>query len=130
MYPDTEAIRFWEGEAHEVLPGLTLIRLGGHFAGGTVLHWAQGHGGAGVLLSGDVVQVVSDRRWVSFMRSYPNLIPLSPEMVDAIVAALEPYEFERLYGAWFGRVVADDAHRAVRRSARRYCRAITAGFDD
>lgn len=130
MYPDAEAIRFWEGETHEVLPGLTLIRLGGHFAGGTVLHWGQGHGGAGVLLSGDVVQVVPDRGWVSFMRSYPNLIPLSPETVDAMVAALEPYEFERLYGAWFGRVIADDAHRAVRRSARRYCRAITAGCDD
>ena len=37
-----------------------------------------------------------------------------------MVAALEPYRFERLYGAWFGRVVAGDAKAAVRRSADRY----------
>jgi len=61
------AITFWEGETHEILPGLTLLRLGGHFAGGTVLHWAAGAGGAGALLSGDLVQVGPDTRG-SFLR--------------------------------------------------------------
>ena len=32
--------------------------------------------GRGALLSGDIVQVIDDRDWVSFMWSYPNLIPL------------------------------------------------------
>ncbi len=127
--PD-EAIRFWDGERFELPGGLTLLRLGGHFAGGTVLHWPEGAEGRGVLLSGDIVSVVPDRRFVSFMRSYPNLIPLPPATVEAMVAALEPYEFDRIYGAWWERFVIRDAHDAVRRSAERYVRAITEGFED
>jgi Metallo-beta-lactamase superfamily len=117
------AIVFWEGEMHELEPGVTLLRLGGHFAGGTVLHWAAGREGRGVLLSGDIVQVVADRRWVSFMYSYPNLIPLPGATVRAMADALEQYSFERIYGAWYGRVV-DDAQDAVRRSAGRYVAAL------
>ena len=75
MRPDP-AIEFWEGETKEIGQGLTLIRCGGHFEGGTVLHWPGGADGKGVILSGDILQVVEDRRWVSFMYSYPNLIPL------------------------------------------------------
>ena len=66
--------------------GLTLIRCGGHFAGGTVLHWRDGAGGAGALLSGDIVQVIPDHTHVGFMYSYPNLIPL-PEASVAHIAA-------------------------------------------
>jgi hypothetical protein len=129
MRPD-ESISFWDGERLELSAGLTLLRLGGHFAGGTVLHWAPGAEGRGALLSGDIVQVVADRRWVSFMRSYPNLIPLPPSKVEAMVDTLDPWPFERLYGAWFNRVIEEDAHAAVRRSAERYRRAVTEGFSE
>jgi hypothetical protein len=125
--PDPSIV-FWDGETHELEPGVTLLRLGGHFAGGTVLHWAAGQGGRGALLSGDIVQVVSDRRWVSFMYSYPNLIPLPAATVTAMVERLEPYAFARVYGAWFGRVV-DDGKAAVRRSAERYVAALDEGRD-
>lgn len=116
------AIRFWEGETAEVLPGggLTLVRCGGHFPGSCVLHWAAGAGGAGALLTGDTITVVADRRWVGFMFSYPNLIPLGADAIRRIVAAVEPYPFDRLYGGWPGSVVATDAKGAVRRSAARY----------
>ena len=46
MRPDP-AIRFWEGEKLELGAGLTLVRLGGHFPGGQVLHWADGAGRPG-----------------------------------------------------------------------------------
>jgi glyoxylase-like metal-dependent hydrolase (beta-lactamase superfamily II) len=121
MRPDA-AIELWDGETRELLPGLTLLRLGGHFAGGTVLVRPD----RGLLLSGDILQVVQDRRFVSFMYSYPNLIPLPAGEIRRIVAALEPYEFDRIYGAWWGRVVAGDAKAAVARSAERYLRAIGA----
>jgi len=119
--PD-EAITFWEGDIADPLTGsgLTLIRCGGHFPGSCVLHWPAGAGGAGALLTGDTIQVVSDRRWVSFMESYPNLIPLGADAIRRIVAAVEPYSFDRLYGGWSGSIVASDAKEAVRRSAARY----------
>jgi hypothetical protein len=117
MRPDP-SIELWDGEVKELGGGLTLVRCGGHFAGGTVLHRA------GVLLSGDIVQVIPDRSHVSFMYSYPNLIPLPAAQVQSIVEALEPYEFDTLYGAWWGRIVRGDAKGIVRRSAERYVRAL------
>jgi hypothetical protein len=119
------AIVFWHGDAHELVPGLTLLRLGGHFPGGTVLHWAGGAGGKGALLSGDILQVGQDRKTVSFMRSYPNYIPVSPGTVRQIVAALEPYQFEQIYGGWFGQNIMKDAKQAFQHSAERYLAAIS-----
>jgi hypothetical protein len=123
MRPDSN-IRHWDGETHELQPGMTLLRCGGHFAGGTVLHWTDGAKGRGALLAGDIIQVVFDRRHVSFMRSYPNFIPLSAKAVRTITNVVGPYSFERLYGAWWRRNVRSDAAAAVRRSAERYIAAL------
>jgi hypothetical protein len=120
----SQRITFWSGETHPHLNGLTLIRLGGHFPGGTILHWQQGAGGKGALLSGDIIQVVADRQWVSSMYSYPNLIPLPAAEIQRIRDMIAPYPFERLYGAWFERVVTHDALDVVLRSADRYIRAL------
>jgi hypothetical protein len=117
----------WSGETYQLGPGLTLVRCGGHFEGGAVLHWAAGAEGRGALLAGDIVQVVADRRWVSFMYSYPNLIPLPGPAIERIVSALEPFDFERVYGA-FGRHVLADGKGAVERSAERYLLAISEGL--
>jgi glyoxylase-like metal-dependent hydrolase (beta-lactamase superfamily II) len=122
----TPRVEFWEGETLELGPGLTLVRCGGHFEGGQVLLWAAGAEGRGALLSGDIVQVIPDRRFVSFMRSYPNLIPLSAPAIRRIEAALEPFPFERIYGAWWRSVVPAGGKAAVARSAARYLRAIGA----
>jgi glyoxylase-like metal-dependent hydrolase (beta-lactamase superfamily II) len=125
MQPDP-AIVFWEGEKQRLWSDLTLIRCGGHFPGGTVLHWPAGAEGRGALLTGDILAVASDRRYVSFMYSYPNYIPLSAAAVNRIIATVEPWPFDRIYGAWWDRVVAADAKAAVVRSAERYVAAIQA----
>ena len=119
MRPD-QMVEFWEGGAREVLPGLTIVRCGGHFSGSSVLHWVSGAGGKGALFTGDTINVVSDRRYVSFMYSFPNLIPLNARAVRGVVAALDPYDFDRIYGGWSGSIVVADAKDAVRRSAERY----------
>jgi hypothetical protein len=54
------------------------------------------------------------------MWSYPNLIPLDPATIEDIVRRVEPFEFDRIYGGWWGRVVIHDGAAAVRRSADRY----------
>lgn len=124
MRPDASLI-FWDEPARALLPGVTLIHGGGHFAGGAMLHWAAGAGGRGVLLTGDIIQVVADRRWVTFMYSYPNLIPLNAAAVRGIVAAVAPFSFDRIHNAFAGGTVASDAKGAVARSAARYCAAIS-----
>jgi len=125
MRPDP-AVVFWEGETRSLAEGVTLIRCGGHFAGGTVLHWAAGAEGRGALLSSDILTVVSDRRYVSFMYSYPNLIPLPVGAIEGIVSALKPFRYDRIYGSWWQRVVAEEGETAVARSAARYVAAIRA----
>ncbi len=123
MRPD-KAIVFWEGETRTLADGLTLIRCGGHFEGGTVLHWAGGAGGRGALLSGDIIQVVPDRKHVSFMYSYPNYIPLPASAIERIVNAVEPFKFELVYGAFWDMVIDRDGKAVVKRSAERNLRAM------
>jgi hypothetical protein len=84
------------------------------------LHWSHG-----ALLTGDILQVVSDRRWVSFMRSYPNYIPLPASAVERIVDVVEPFAFDRIYGAWPGFEIRGDGKGVVKRSAERYIRALS-----
>ena len=104
----------------EPVPGVSVARIGGHFDGAAVLHWPAGADGQGALLTGDTITVVQDRDWVSFMWSYPNLIPLDASTVDDIARRVERFAFDRIYGGWWGRVVVRDGAAAVRRSADRY----------
>ncbi|HEX3788930.1 MAG TPA: hydrolase [Pseudonocardiaceae bacterium] len=111
-------IREWRG-TEQILPGVTLVEAGGHFPGAAVAHVVSTADGTGALLTGDTIMPVVDAGWVTFLRSYPNRVPLSAGLVRRIVDRLEPYEFDRLYALSGGRVSVD-AKGAVRRSAARY----------
>jgi glyoxylase-like metal-dependent hydrolase (beta-lactamase superfamily II) len=124
MRPDP-AISHWQGETLDLGQGITLIRCGGHFDGSAVLHWADGAGGKGVLMTGDTIMVVPDTRYMSFMYSYPNQVPLSARKVREIAATVEPYPFERMYAAWWDRVSKRDAKARLARSVERYIAAIS-----
>jgi hypothetical protein len=128
MRPDP-AIKLWDGETLKLLPDVTLIRCGGHFAGGSVLHWAKGAGGRGVLCSSDIATVTMDRKFLTFMRSYPNLIPLSANQVSAIAAALEPFAFDTIYGHYFDRVIPTGGKEILAISVKRYVAAINGAYD-
>jgi hypothetical protein len=119
------AVVFWDGDTREVAPGVTLIRCGGHFAGGTVLHWADGADGGGALLTGDIIMVGEDRRTAGFMYSFPNYIPLNAAAVRRVGAMVEPFDFDQVYGGWFGRNILTAGKEAVRYSVRRYLHAIS-----
>ncbi len=117
------AVEFWDGDTRQIGDGLTLINLGVHFDGGQVLHWADGEGG----------------RWRADVRRHRHggartgagsasctATPTSSRSVRHVIrralSLLEPYPFERVYGAWWRRVVAADGTAAVQRSAERYLR--------
>jgi glyoxylase-like metal-dependent hydrolase (beta-lactamase superfamily II) len=124
MRPDP-AVQFWDGNTKSIAPGITLVRLGGHFAGGTVLHWANWEQDRGVLLSGDILQVVPSGH-VSFMWSYPNLIPLSAATVQRMAETLEPFAFDAVYGSFSGRNQIDaKGKHMVAASVARYIARIS-----
>jgi len=118
-------IQFWDETTLPLWDGLTLINCGGHFEGGTVLHWPAGASGKGALLTGDIITVVQDRRYISVMRSYPNLIPLGPAAIRCITDAIGPFSFDQIYGGWWKANILSDAKAAVARSAERYLSAIS-----
>jgi hypothetical protein len=79
-------------------------------------------------MAGDQPQVCMDHGQVSFMYSYPNLIPLNATQIRRIVECLRPLAYDRLYGAFAARghgVVKPNAKATVERSANRYLRAIS-----
>lgn len=120
-------IRTWRGR-HEVMPGVTLHQLGGHFKGSGVVHWEDGADGRGVVLAGDTVSVNPDGT-ASFMRSYPNRIPLSSAVVLRLADALDALAHDRLYNN-FASVIPTDAKRIVRFSAERHAAWARGDHDD
>lgn len=124
MHPSPNTV-FWSGETLDLGQGVTLVRCGGHFEGSTALHWADGAEGHGALFTGDTIMVTPDPRWMSFMRSYPIMIPVNAMTVRRIVAAVEPFPFDRMYGGWWDRVCLTDAKARLHASADRYISAIS-----
>ena len=118
-------IVFFEEDEIEPLAGLTLLRLGGHFEGSTVLHRPGGAEGRGVLLSGDTVAVGMDRRSATVMYSYPNQIPVSARTVRTIADRLRPFDFDRIYSAFQGKTIITGAKEALERSIDRYVERLT-----
>lgn len=116
------AINHWTGNSLTLNPDVTLIKCGGHFAGGTVLHWQHDKG---FLFTGDIMQVVADRKHVSFMRSYPNYIPLPASKVREIGNSVADFDFDTVHGAFEGRTIGKDGKHAVERSVTRYINALT-----
>jgi hypothetical protein len=89
-----------------------------------MLHWASGAGGRGVVCCSDTAYVAADRKHVTFMRSYPNYVPLPARAVQAVAAALAPFEFDMMFGNFFDSVIETGAKRAFQASVERYLAAI------
>jgi len=123
---EDSSIGTWSGE-RQILPGVTLRTIGGHFPGSAVAQWDR-DGADSVVLSGDTVFPGPSGEWVTFMRSYPNDIPLSGAVVRRVADTVCERPFERLYGN-LGNAVLTDARGAVLRSADRYIGWVTGAFD-
>ncbi|KAB1947366.1 hydrolase [Brevibacterium linens] len=111
----------------EPVPGVRLRRVGGHFPGSAVAMWT-GSDGTGVMLSGDSIGPVPRSGWVSFMRSFPNYLPLSAAVVRRIAASVSDLDFDRMYGN-FGQMIGSEAFAAVQNSAQRYAEWVSGDHD-
>jgi hypothetical protein len=118
-------IEHWQGDELSLGGGVTLVRTGGHFDGSTALHWATGPRGRGALFVGDSPQVASNRRSVSFMYSYPNLVPMKPSGVRSMRKRLARFDYDDVYGFSWGRNILGAARVAVDASFDRYLAAIS-----
>jgi glyoxylase-like metal-dependent hydrolase (beta-lactamase superfamily II) len=111
-----ECIRLWDEPVLDLWDGIQLVRCGGHFPGASILYWPAGKG---ALFVGDTIQVAPNRKTVSFMYSYPNMVPLPKREILSIQATVAPLRYDAMYGA-FGQYIRTDAQAAMERSVKRY----------
>ena len=123
MRPDP-VVEFWERESHRLDQGVVLHCFGGHFTGATALLWPEGAEGLGVLLSSDTMYVAPSQRYVSFMYSYANYIPMSGPEIDSVVEKVAPLRFDRIYSHFPVLVIDQEAKLVLERSVERYKKAI------
>lgn len=130
---DSKHINFFKSSQIEIIPGITMIRCGGHFDGSCVLHWDRkiakcpkglgtGKKETGVIFCSDTFAPASDRKQITFMWSYPNFIPLPPKDIVQIWKSVQQFEFDDILGAWPGKYIYGDARQKVLKSAKNFVR--------
>lgn len=107
----------------------TLVKVGGHFPGSSVLYWRP----ARKLLIADSLMVVPSGRYFidrpvgtvsfTFMWSYPNMIPLDPDSIMHIWQSIADLDFDDCHGAWWGKDACGNAKKRVLDSAQIIVRA-------
>jgi glyoxylase-like metal-dependent hydrolase (beta-lactamase superfamily II) len=115
------AIQLWNEQELHLWDGIKLIRCGGHFPGAAVMYVPADKG---ALYVGDTIQVTPGGNAVSFMYSYPNMIPLQQKDIVQIKQAIEHLDYDTMYGA-FGKYITHHAKAAVNASIERYMRIYT-----
>ncbi|KAK0285781.1 hypothetical protein LTR35_005121 [Friedmanniomyces endolithicus] len=105
-------LRFIEGTSQQIIPGVTAIKVGGHFPGSLVLLWNKK-----LLIADSFVTTPSALYHVdrlpgttsyAFMWAIPNMIPLPPAELYKMWQAIRPYEFHSTHGAFVGQDVRDE----------------------
>ncbi|KAF2465670.1 metallo-beta-lactamase domain-containing protein [Lindgomyces ingoldianus] len=102
-----DAQKLWEGNEMELLDGeFKVVKVGGHFYGSSVMLWKSEK----KLFVADSITVVPSGVYhvdrprgtasFTFMWSYPNMIPLAPDLVHGIWQAVADLDFEDTHGAF------------------------------
>ncbi|KAM0443956.1 hypothetical protein ACHAQK_002703 [Fusarium lateritium] len=96
---------FVEGETKTILPGVNMVKLGGHFPGSSVLHWN------GKIFTGDTIGISlsglnrshhnKDHQVFFFHYAFPNFIPLAPTAMHLMWKRLRVWDFTSLYSLFF-----------------------------
>lgn len=114
----TSNIIFWEGDYLSLSEDVTIIRTGGHFPGSTILHYEDN--AKGTVFCGDTIYLSRDRRHISAMYSYPNVIPLHSEKLFNVFNTIAELEFDSLYGAFEWQNIHKGAKTILSNSLIRY----------
>ncbi|KAJ3498327.1 hypothetical protein NLG97_g1209 [Lecanicillium saksenae] len=116
--------RFVSGLTEEILPGVNIVKLGGHFPGSSALHWNDNlfvGDSIGISQSGLIRSHHNARHQVFFFHyAFPNFIPLGPTAMLEMWKRLEPWRFTSLFSLFYRTTVrAPDVKALVLSSMQR-----------
>jgi hypothetical protein len=129
--------QFIKNKTETILPGVTAIKAGGHFPGSLVLHWDKKLLLADTIMTAPSGLFFQDSRQegtvaYTFMWSYPNMIPLTPESLLNIWNAITLFDFETTHGGFPGQDIRrPDLKKQILQSMKlwvRHAGADTAGI--
>ncbi|RGP74751.1 metallo-beta-lactamase family [Fusarium sporotrichioides] len=122
---DTEHRRvLFDGETQDILAGVTMVKLGGHFPGSSILHWNDN------IFTGDTIGISlsglnrshhnKNHQVFFFHYAFPNFIPLGPTAMRLMWKRLRPWDFTAVYSLFFTTTVHEpDVKKIILESMKR-----------
>jgi hypothetical protein len=112
-------IQLWDGETKPLWDNISIINIGGHFPGSSVLY-LPAQSAKGTLLSGDTLYIAHSKRHVAVMHSYPNQILLTKKEFASVYKKSAGIEFDTMRGAFEGQELTGNAKEIFEASMKRY----------
>lgn len=98
---------------------MTLINIGGHFPGSSILH-VPFLSKEGTILIGDTFYISPSKKHAAVMYSYPNKIPLPVQEVQRIQKQIFKIKFDTIYGFYDYQNIYSDAKQMILDSLAKY----------
>jgi glyoxylase-like metal-dependent hydrolase (beta-lactamase superfamily II) len=115
----TPHTKLWKGDAIQLLDGISIVHIGGHFAGSCVLH-ITGLTPQGTMLCGDTFNIARSKQHMAMMYSYPNIIMLTKTAFAKAYQKASLLNFDTVYGAFENQDIEGNAMKVFEASMQRY----------
>lgn len=113
------SVTFWNGDKKKLNDDFTIHKIGGHFAGSSVLETKLSSFKKSLFV-GDTLYLSRDKKHLSVMFSYPNVIPLSNQENLKVFKKIDEIEFDSLFGAFSFQTLKSDAQKVFNKSFNLY----------
>jgi len=112
-------ISLWNDTEKKLWEGMTLINIGGHFPGSSILH-VPFLSKEGTILIGDTFYISPSKKHAAVMYSYPNRIPLPVQEVQRIQKQMFNIKFDTIHGFYDYQNIYSDAKQMIQDSLAKY----------
>lgn len=116
---DKQQIVFWEGDKKELNQDVTIFHIGGHFPGSAVLQCKLPKYKE-TLFVGDTLYLSPDKKHLSAMFSYPNIIPLTQHGTLNVFNRASKISFNTLFGAFANQNLEKNAKEVFENAYKTY----------
>jgi len=111
--------RLWEEEEMPLWDGIRLIRIGGHFAGSSILH-VPALSKEGTIICGDTLFLSPSMKHFSVVYSSPNRMPLPLAEMRRVKSRFDSIPFDAFYGYHKIQNLEKDVKEILEQSMNRY----------